>query len=160
MNARLFALQLAIACAIGFAPPVSAAGVPDGSAVVGLWQLDVSLAPCGNPSAVREFLALQTFHLGGTVTGTDNHPSSGQGSTQGVWSYDRRTHRYAARQLFPRFVDNAYDGLQDIRIANIALSSRDTSMTGDVDAFMFNADGSVRVELCGAVVGERVSVAG
>jgi hypothetical protein len=46
--------------------------------------------------------------------------------------------------------------LQDIHIANIALSSQGETLDGDVDAFMLNADGSVRVELCGTVSGERI----
>jgi hypothetical protein len=159
MNARLlFALPLAIACGAAFAasPARSPAALGAGSAVVGLWHLDVVIGPCDDPGNTHEFLALQTFNLGGTLTGTDIHPSSGQGSTQGVWSYDRRTRLFAARQQFPRFVNDVYDGLQDIHIANIALSSQGETLDGDVDAFMLNADGSVRVELCGTVSGERI----
>lgn len=161
MNIRRFlALPLAIAaCGTCFAAsPAPSAGnlAPGGSAIVGLWNLDVVIGPCDDPPNTHEFLALQAFNLGGTLSGSDSHPSSGQGSTQGIWSYDRRTHLYAVRQQFTRFVDDAYDGLQDIHIANLSLSSQGDALSGDVDAFMLNTDGSVRVELCGTVTGERV----
>jgi hypothetical protein len=165
MNIRhLLALPLAIAaCGTCFAAspaPSIAAAAPGGAAIVGLWHLDVVIGPCDDPSNTHEFLALQTFNLGGTLSGSDIHPSSGQGATQGIWSYDRRTRRYAARQQFPRFVDNVYDGLQDIHIANIGLAAQGETLSGDVDAFMLNADESVRVELCGTVTGERIHIDG
>jgi hypothetical protein len=163
MNIRHFhALPLTIiACGTCFAAsPAPSAGAlaPGNSAIVGLWHLDVVIGPCDDPPNTHEFLALQNFNLGGTVSGSDTHPSSGQGSTSGLWSYDRRTHLYTVRQQFARFVNNVYDGLQDIHINDMALSPDGEDLAGDVDAFMLNTDGSVRVELCGAVTGERVHV--
>ena len=161
MNIRLLlALPLAImACGTCFAAPIASSSRAMGSggaAVVGLWHLDVVIGPCDDPPNTHEFLALQNFNLGGTVSGSDTHPSSGQGSTSGLWSYDRGTHRYTVRQQFARFVDDVYDGLQDIHINDMALSPDGEDLAGDVDAFMLNTDGSVRVELCGTVTGERV----
>ncbi|CAM5474681.1 hypothetical protein RLIN73S_03455 [Rhodanobacter lindaniclasticus] len=163
MNIRhhLLAASLAVVCGAGFANPVaSPQGVPGfgNATVVGLWHLNASLGPCNNPSVRHTFLALQTFHLGGTVTGGDTHPVSGQGVTQGVWSYDWRTRRYKVHMQFPRFVNDVYDGLQDIYIVNIDLSLHGDNLTGDVLAHMRNPDDSVRMELCGSLTGERIHV--
>lgn len=154
MNIRLFfALPLLIACGAVSAGSLS---IPRDARVVGSWNLDVGLGPCNNPAVRRSFLALQTFHFGGTLTGTDNHPSSGRGSTEGVWTYQARTDRYAVHMQFPRFVDDVYDGLQDIYITNIRLSPNGEEMTGDVVAYMRNVDESVRVQACGSIGGMRI----
>src|SRR3569833_3571127 len=113
MNTRhlLLALSLAAVYGTSFATPaaLSYGGPgPGNAAVVGMWHLNVDIGPCSDPSVRREFLALQTFHEGGTVTGTDTNPSSGRGSTEGVWSYDWRTRRYAVHMQFPRFVNDVY----------------------------------------------------
>jgi hypothetical protein len=163
MNMRRLLLVLSLTAACGTAvaqpPGQSYATLPLlHTAVVGMWHLDTRIGPCANPAASHEFLALQTFHLGGTVTGGDTHPASGQGVTQGVWSYDWRARRYAVHMQFPRFVNDIYDGLQDVYITNIDVSLFGDNLTGDVLAHMRNVDDSVRVELCGSVSGKRIHV--
>lgn len=163
MNMRrvVLAFSLAAISGTGIAQPVvpqlGISSTP-GNAVVGMWQMNVSIGPCANPAQHHEFLALETFNFGGTLSGTDTHPSSEEGGTEGVWSYDWRARRYAVHMQFPRFVNDVYDGLQDIYIVNIDVSLHGQNLTGDVLAYARNVDNSVRVELCGSVTGQRVDV--
>lgn len=120
--------------------------------IVGAWQVAVTLAPCaGGPS--RTFLALNTFQAGGTMSDTNAAPPSTRGPGQGIWRYRGQGH-YATRFQFFRYLpDGSFDGVTDV--------STETTVTGgslesEVRGRLLNPDGSVRMELCGNAVGERV----
>jgi hypothetical protein len=120
--------------------------------IVGLWHVAVSVGPCaGGP--VNSFFALNTFHAGGTNTFA---PGS-RGPGMGVWSHQGRG-KYQTRFQFPRYLSNgSYDGLQDVR-ATLELDRSGRHYTNTIYARVLNPDESLRVELCGSAVGERVEV--
>lgn len=161
MRHFLFVLPLAAAVGVGNAhasdPQDGLAGLA-GNAVVGSWHFQASIGPCADPSVRRHFLALQTFNFGGTLSGTDTSPSSTRGGSEGVWSYNPRTRRYAAHMQFPRFVNDVYDGLQDIYMFNLKVSLDGQALTTDVHAYQLDPGNGIRVEVCGSATGERMHV--
>ena len=65
---------------------------------------------------------------------------------------------YKARFQFFRYLpDGSYDGVSDIRL-DMSLAASASQLTQDVRGYNLNPDGSLRVELCGTAVGERVGV--
>lgn len=128
------------------------------SRLIGTWHMAVSVGSCIDPAAPpNRFFALNTFHAGGTLSDTNTFPTTARGPGQGVWSYDPRTRQYTGHMNFMRFVNGAFDGLQD-STTTISLDGNPRFLHGTIRAYMRNVDGSVRAELCGSVTGERMEV--
>lgn len=133
--------------------PVS--GAP-ANAIIGLWHVNVSVKPCANPGApANEFFALNTYQAGGTLSDANTFPPTSRGPGMGIWSYDPIGEAYHAHMQFARFVNGVFDGLQDVEDVS-TLSPDKMTMHTIIHARMLNADGSLRVELCGTADGERV----
>lgn len=128
---------------------------PRGSAVVGLWQVYVSVRPCAAPTAPpTQFFAINAFQLGGTLSDANSFPPASRGPGMGVWSYDPVYDKYHTRMQFARFVDGVFDGVQDVR-TDLTVSPDRQHTVARVHALVLNVDGSTRVELCGSAVGDR-----
>ena len=124
--------------------------------IVGLWSVEVTLGPCGAP-ANRNFIALNTFHAGGTLSDSNTLPGSLRSPGHGAWRYVGRG-MYEGRMQFYRFLpDGSYDGLQDIT-QTVELQGGGDRYESAVRARVLNVDGSLRVELCGLAMGRRVEV--
>jgi hypothetical protein len=124
--------------------------------IVGLWSVQVTLGPCGAP-ANRSFIALNTFHAGGTLSDSNTLPGSLRSPGHGAWRYVGRG-MYEGRMQFYRFLpDGSYDGLQDIT-QTVELQGRGDRYESAVRARVLNVDGTLRVELCGLAVGRRVEI--
>lgn len=129
--------------------------------IVGLWRVDVTIAPCaGGP--VTQFAAFNNFHAGGTLSDTNTLPTAARGPGMGIWRYQGRDHdgtaRYKVRFQFFRYVNGVLDGVQDIG-GTVRLHRNGNSYVHEVRARALNNDGSVRVELCGTALAERVTFA-
>lgn len=162
MTLNTFHRHLALAVLIAaVATPAGAAALgklPPPSALVGAWHMYVSVGPCNNPGAPpQQFFALNTFHQGGTLSDTNTFPTTARGPGQGVWAWQPATRQYVAHMNFMRFVDGQFDGLQDATTTIERLTHPDL-LHGSIHAYMRNVDGSVRMELCGSVEGERLGV--
>ena len=155
----LLPLALGLVIAATAAPAgVQAHGNSPESRLIGTWHMSVSVGSCIDPSAPsNRFFALNTFHAGGTLSDTNTFPTTARGPGQGVWSYDPRTRRYTGHMNFMRFVNGAFDGLQDAT-TTMSLDGNARFLHGAIHAYMRNVDGSVRAELCGSVEGERMGV--
>lgn len=129
--------------------------------IAGYWQVKVTVGPChGGP--VNTFLGLNMFHAGGTVSDTNTFAPSSRGPGMGVWTYlgsgRRGEGRYKNHFQFPRFLpDGSFDGLQDVR-NDITLQPGGKTWTGITRARVLNADGSLRVEVCGNGLANRITV--
>ena len=124
--------------------------------IVGLWSVEVSIGPCGTP-ANRNFIALNTFHAGGTLSDSNTLPGSLRSPGHGAWRYIGGG-MYEGRMQFYRFLpDGSYDGLQDV-FNTLELHRGGNRYESAVRARVLNTDGSVRVELCGVAVGTRVRI--
>jgi hypothetical protein len=124
--------------------------------IVGLWDMTVTVGPCaGGPT--QTFKALNTFHAGGTLSDRNTLPGAARASGQGIWNFVGN-HQYRTRFQFYRFQpDGSFDGTQDVRttiVLNRAANAFDVSVRADA----LNADGSLRVALCGSGNGTRVSL--
>ncbi|HET7612059.1 MAG TPA: hypothetical protein VFK29_09765 [Rhodanobacteraceae bacterium] len=156
----LVALALAAACGqtLASAPAfkVSPGNLPPLGAdrIVGLWHVAVTLGPCaGGPT--HSFIALNTFHAGGTLSSTDNSPPPANGPAQGIWQYLGHG-EYQTHMQFYRFLpDGTYDGLQDI-YQDTVVDWRGQTYVTTIDARVLNTDGSLRAEVCGTGQGTRV----
>lgn len=124
--------------------------------IVGLWDVSMTIGPCqGGPT--QTFKALNTYHAGGTLTDRNTFAPGARASGQGVWSHQGNG-QYKSRFQFYRFLpDGSFDGVQDIRTTMI-LNRLATEYTNTVRAKVLNADGSVRVELCGSGSARRVAL--
>lgn len=154
------ALSLALLAGSASASPLSQANagllpIP-ANRIVGLWEVNATVAPClgGQPLS---FVALNTFHAGGTLSDINALPPTSRASGQGVWAY-KLNNRYETRFQFLRFQpDGSYDGIQDIR-TTMTLNRQATQYDATVRVRVLNTDGSLRVELCGHAAGRRVSL--
>lgn len=124
-------------------------------AIVGHWQVYVSLTPCANPAAPPiQFRAFNTFHAGGTLS--DTNASAARGPGAGIWARVGAD-GYQSRFQFMRFVNGIFDGIQDIE-TTVVLAPGGDVYTAAVRARVLNVDDSLRVELCGTADGERVTL--
>ena len=122
--------------------------------IVGLWDTQVTAGPCGGPPTVVG-RSINVFHAGGTLSATNNLPPTSNGPAFGVWAYQGHG-AYQAHMQFYRFLpDGSFDGVQDIQ-RSMSLSSDNQSTTETLDVRVLNADGSLRVELCGTASATRI----
>lgn len=125
--------------------------------LVGAWRVNVSLGPCGSNQTTITFTAFNTFHAGGTLSDSNARPGSERSPGHGVWTFHGRG-LYESRFQFFRFQPNgALDGVQDIR-QDVVLDPRGRSYESTVRARVLNVDGSLRAELCGTSLGQRIAI--
>lgn len=124
--------------------------------IVGLWQVEVTLAPCaGGPAQTR--IAYNIYHAGGTLSDTNADPPTARGPGQGIWQY--QGHRqYKTRFQFYRYLpDGSYNGITDVQ-TDVYLDAQSTQYSQTVYARNLGPNGNLQVELCGSAVGERVDI--
>lgn len=125
--------------------------------IVGLWRANVALGPCGGTATTISFTAFNTFHAGGTLSDSNARPGTERSPGHGVWKFHGRG-LYETRFQFFRFQPNgALDGVQDI-VQEVMLDQRGRSYETTVRAKVLNVDGSLRAELCGTAVAQRVAI--
>ena len=128
--------------------------------IAGYWHVEVTAGPCGG--TMNTFLGLNTFHAGGTLSDTNTFAPASRGPGMGVWEYLGRgpqgVYLYKNHFQFARFLpDGSFDGLQDI-YNDITLQPDGMSWTGITHAFALNPDGSVRAEICGTGLANRIPI--
>ncbi len=130
---------------------------PPSERIIGLWTSSVEIGACaGGPR--MQLRGLNQFHAGGTLAETGSPPPSTRGPGYGVWQFNRGTQRFDARMQFIRYLpDGSFDGFTDIH-RDIRLGFGGNEYTDEIVARLLNADGSVRVELCGTATGTRVPI--
>lgn len=168
------AVMLAAAATLSAPDCLARHGGPNGKpadALTGSWTVQAIIHPCdGSGPPPREITALQTFHLGGTMTETNNFPLAGvpspfgvsvrNGPGLGTWSYDPRTRVYTASFRFNWYVDGVYHGYQSIERQDITLSRDGRSFQSVVDARRYAHDpvtgeDELIAVFCGESWGER-----
>lgn len=121
--------------------------------IVGLWATTVTIGPCqGGPTTT--FNGASVFHAGGTLGETNTSSPTTRGPAQGIWKYQGRNQYKTRFQFFAYLPDGSFDGVRQITTTTF-LNARATRYDANVRARFFNPDGSLRVELCGSVAGER-----
>lgn len=123
--------------------------------IVGVWNSDVSLRPCGGGPVIASFKALATFHAGGTLSDANNTPSALRTAGHGIWRYVQGNQYKTRFQIFRFLPSGAYDGYADVDTI-LNLSGNTTTTT--VVATNFNPDGTERGTLCGTANGTRLSI--
>jgi hypothetical protein len=134
--------------------------------IVGLWDTQPSVAPCGSPPPTGPTgRTTLLFISGGTWVENPRFPPSGvpgagggvsqRSAGLGVWSYDPQTTQYTAHMQFDWYLDGVYDGYQTVD-RSILLSSDGKLASGPVRSTRYAANGSVLMELCGSGAGTRL----
>lgn len=157
---RISLKQLAAACLItlcstAWAQTIDTARAGPANRLVGLWHVTASIGPCmGGPT--QTFLALANYHAGGTMSDANTMAPAARGPGAGIWAYMGRS-QYSSRFQFFRYQQNgSYDGLQDIK-GSLTLDAAGTHYVQTIHAQAMNADGSLRVNLCGSATADRIS---
>jgi len=155
---------LAVSLALLLAAP-AAAGEPNAAQsgllpvpanrIVGLWATTVTVGPCQGGPAMT-FPGASVFHAGGTLGETNTSPSSSRGPSQGIWKYLGQNRYKTQFQFFAYLPDGSFDGVREIRTTT-TLNARATQYDATVSAYFYNPDGSLRVQLCGSVRGDRIN---
>lgn len=153
MNLHRMLLASALALLAGHATAQSSSPA---NRIVGLWQANVTIAPCAGGPA-RTFTGYNTYHLGGTLSDTNSTPPATRGPGQGLWEYQGHD-QYTSRFQFNRYLpDGSFDGISDIRTW-VVLNAGGDQASQTIYARNLNPDGSLRVELCGNASGERIGI--
>lgn len=151
------ALTLFSAPALAVDPATSGALAVPANRVVGMWANEAHYGPCGGP-AILTGLNTVTFEAGGTLvdnprapTGTSLQRSIGLGT----WSYNPMTGQYHQLVRFDWFLDGTYDGYQTV-VRTFLMSANGHQISGPIVTIRYNADGSIRAQLCGSAVSTRL----
>lgn len=156
MKIKFTIVALALAAACGPAPGFAHSPSSGSDRLVGLWHVSATLAPCaGGPSL--SFLAINTYHSGGTLASVDNMPMPSSGPAQGIWEYAGHGRYRTHTQLYRFLPDGSHDGLTDV-YQDLATGQDGHSYTSTMYGQLLNVDGTLRVELCGTAQGTRVSI--
>lgn len=123
--------------------------------IVGTWRSAVVLQPCAGGPAFPTSFTLLTYNAGGTLTDTNTAPPTSRSPGHGLWRYEGNSQYRARFQVFAFLPTGQYDGYTDVR-THVILSG--DSNTSSVIARRYNADGSLRAELCGNGTGERLTL--
>ena len=160
MNLHRTILAVSLALLAGHAAaqqpnPVHNGALPvPANRIVGLWATTVTVGPCqGGPTMT--FNGASVFHAGGTLGETNTSAPTSRGPSQGIWKYQGRNQYKTKFQFFAYLPDGSYDGIREISTTTI-LNNRATHYDATVRARFYNPNGSLRVDLCGTVTGERV----
>lgn len=127
-----------------------------GQRLIGVWRNEVTVAPCtgGPPMTVINY---NTYHNGGTLTEFNLQTPTSRSIGSGQWR-DYGSGIFDVHFQFARFsTTGAFDGMQDVQAA-LEVDPRGRRSIGVVRARVLNVDGSLRVELCGSLRGERVNL--
>ncbi|MDB6164229.1 MAG: hypothetical protein JWL98_1661 [Xanthomonadaceae bacterium] len=170
MNMRLhlsFATLLALASTTTHAqqsPDRGGALAVPANRIVGLWDTEPLIRPCGSTEAPTPTHTTVLFNTGGTWVESPRFPPGGipspNGQVQrsgglGTWSYSPLTAQYTAHMRFDWYLDGAYDGYMTVD-RRILLSSNGLRAGGPVRATRYAADGSFVAQLCGSASAARL----
>lgn len=163
MYARRTLFALVLAALVGNAAaqqpsPYRTGALPvPANRIVGLWAVDATIRPCSGGPALFTFTALFNYQAGGTLTESAAFDPTTRGPGMGIWEYQDHG-RYKVRFFSQRYLpDGSFDGLSEAKV-NLILDPTATAFTHTAIARVYNADGSLRVELCASASGKRVPI--
>jgi hypothetical protein len=125
--------------------------------VVGLWDNSSAVGPCGG-TTVTNGRNTVIFIAGGTLVDIPRAPAGTplQRSVGiGTWAFNALPGTYTQRVRFDWFLNGAYDGYQTVD-RTFLISGDQNQISGPVQTIRYNADGSVRAQLCGSAVSTRL----
>lgn len=162
MQARLaliaaLLVATAPACASDHRAATTGAPAVPANRIVGMWNNDSAVGPCGG-EAVMNGQNTVIFIAGGTLVDNPRAPAgtpTQRSIGMGTWSYNPATGKYFQRVHFYWFVNGDYDGYQTVD-RTFLVSNDGNQLSGPVTTIRYNADGSVRANLCGSAVSTRL----
>ncbi len=137
------------------------------SRLVGLWNNQAAVRPCGSSLPSWPVQSTILFHAGGTAVANLDSPIGGtsnlagipgvhqRGPDAGTWSYDFRTHQYTLKLRFNWYVDDLYHGYSTV-VRTVLLSNDGNHTSGPIRATRYTTDGAIVGALCGEVHSTRI----
>lgn len=172
-NKTVIALAVLAFSTVASAAPSGAdqkAGVVWGwgaSRLVGTYQSDAQVRPCGTFLPYIPVLNTISFQAGGTVIENARFPPAGLPNVFGIpglftrtmglgsWSYNPSTRVYAMSLRYDFFENGAFYGT-GVVTREIQLSADANTGSGSVRSTVYAANGSVIVDLCGEATSTRL----
>ena len=174
MKTRLALLAIALSSLSFAAVPASAVdllhhGVPNVPAnrIVGLWNNQASVRPCGSSLPFSQHRHTFLFHAGGTVVANLESPLTGypdlagipgihqRGPDVGTWSFNPLTGQYTIKLRVDWYVDDLYHGYSTVD-RTLLLSNDGKQGSGPARITRYKTDGSAVVAFCGDAVLTRL----
>ena len=135
--------------------------------IVGTYQSDAQVRPCGTNLPGTPALNTISFNAGGTVTENARFPPTGVLNVFGIpglftrsiglgsWSYNRFSHSYSISLRYDFFENGMFYGTGVVD-REIRLNADGNTTSGPVRSTVYTAAGSVIVDLCGDAVSKRL----
>ena len=145
------------ASALAVDPATTGAPATRANLVVGMWANESAIGPCGGP-AVNHGRNTVIFNAGGTLVDNPRGPAGTalqRSIGLGTWAYHPTTDQYDQVVQFDWFLNGAYDGYQTVH-RTFLISTDHDQVAGPVITVRYNADGSVRAQLCGSAISTRL----
>lgn len=135
--------------------------------LVGAFQSDAQVRPCGTTFPTRPVTNTMVFNAGGTVTQSARFPLGGAfnlygipglGTTTiglGTWWYNPSARTYSMTLRYGCFIDGLYHGTGTVDYEFEMGANRNT-VAGPVQVTVRKADGSLVIEMCGEATSTRL----
>lgn len=138
-------------------PATTGALATPANRVAGMWSNASAVGPCGGQALMQGHNTV-TFSAGGTLVDNPRAPAGTalqRSIGLGTWSYNPMTAQYQQVVQFDWFLNGAYDGYQTVH-RTFLISTNGNQLSGPVTTTRYNADGSIRAQLCGSAVSTRL----
>ncbi len=123
--------------------------------LIGSWNLSVTLRDCQTGTALVNFLAMNTYNLGGTMQQSAvSNPQFRDLAGHGIWSHQTGRDYSAALQFFSVSLDGTFTGKVVVRSA-ISLGLRGNEYTSTDTAEVFDPNGNVIATACSTTTASR-----
>lgn len=170
MNTKLClrsAITLACAALGAVAATAPVAARADGNSanrIVGLWDTQAEVRPCGTDLPPNKIANTLLIHAGGTIVENPRYPPGGapnaaghyeRNQALGTWVFNRKTGRYWIHLRFDNFLDTVYDGYSEVD-REVRIKKGGMEFVGPVWASRYDADGNLLFKLCGSAVSSRL----
>lgn len=135
--------------------------------IVGTYQSDAQVRPCGSNLPLMPVLNTISFNAGGTVIENPRFPPSGVLNVFGIpglftrsiglgsWSYNPFSHRYSMSLRYDFFENGVFYGTGVVD-REIQLGADGNTKSGSVRSTVYTSGGNVIVDLCGEAVSTRL----
>lgn len=135
--------------------------------LVGAFQSDAQVRPCGTTFPTRPVTNTMVFNAGGTVTQSARFPPSGAfnlygipglGTTTiglGTWWYNPLSRTYSMTLRYDYFIDGLYHGTGTVDY-EFEMGADHNTVAGPVQVTVRKADGSLVIEMCGEATSTRL----
>ena len=151
-------LPVAVAVIVSQACTSSTSAQSDGNKdpIEGLWNSQVTISDCQTNAVTRQFVAMNLFIRGGTLTDTDVQPPASHGPAFGTWQNTGTMQYTSMFRLFRFNADGSYAGSNKVT-RTITLSTDANAFTSTLAVDVEDPAGASVASACGTETATRAS---